>query len=161
MADVATGTEQAEERREARSGKKQRVRPPQTFRHSKPAGQDGGKAIVRLAQSDLIRGAVQVVKAGDGDNNMHIHTGMDGFWMVLKGRVKFYGADDAVIGEFGPNEGILMPRGNAYWFAAVGDEDLEILQVSAFDRDVKNERVDINPQKLQIDTVKHFDGRLS
>jgi len=161
MAEVATGTEQARERREARTGKKARVRPPQTFRHSKPAGQDGGKAIVRLAQSDLIRGAVQVVKVGDGDNNMHIHTGMDGFWMVLRGRVKFYGPDDAVIGEFGPHEGILMPRGNAYWFAAVGDEDLEILQVAAFDRDVKNERVDINPQKLVIDTVKYFDGRVS
>jgi len=161
MAQAATGTEQARERREARTGKKARVRPPQTFRHSKPAGQDGGKAIVRLAQSDLIRGAVQVVKAGDGDNNMHIHTGMDGFWMVLRGRVKFYGPDDAVIGEFGPHEGILMPRGNAYWFAAVGDEDLEILQVAAFDRDVKNERVDINPQKLQVDTVKYFDGRVS
>jgi mannose-6-phosphate isomerase-like protein (cupin superfamily) len=161
MAEVATGTEQAEDRRAARSGKKQRVRPPQTFRHVKPADQQGGKAIVSLAQSDLIRGAVQVVKAGDGDNNMHIHTGMDGFWMVLKGRVKFYGPDDAVIGEFGPGEGILMPRGNAYWFAAVGDEDLEILQVSAFDRDVKNERIDINPQKLQLDTVKHYSGRLS
>ena len=161
MAEAATGTEQAREGREARTGKKARVRPPQTFRHSKPPGQDGGKAIVRLAQSDLIRGAVQVVKVGDGDNNTHIHTGMDGFWMVLKGRVKFYGPDDAVIGEFGPHEGILMPRGNAYWFAAVGDEDLEILQVAAFDREVKNERIDINPQKLQVDTVKYYDGRVS
>lgn len=161
MAELATETEQAEDRRAARGSKKPRVRPPQTFRHSKPADQQGGKAIVSLAQSDLIRGAVQVVKAGDGDNNMHIHTGMDGFWMVLKGRVKFYGPDDAVIGEFGPHEGILMPRGNAYWFAAVGDEDLEILQVSGFDRDVKNERIDINPQKLQIETVKHYSGRLT
>lgn len=159
MADVSMDTDEA--RRAARSGKKARVRPPQTFRHQKPAEQEGGKAIVRLAQSDLIRGVVQVVKKGDGDNNMHIHTGMDGFWMVLKGRVKFYGPEDVVLGEFGPGEGILMPRGNAYWFAAEGDEDLEILQVVAYDRDVKNERIDLDPQKLQVDRVKHYDGRLS
>lgn len=160
MADVSIGTDE-EARRTARAGKKARVRPPQTFRHQKPADQDGGKAIVRLAQSDLIRGVVQVVKKGEGDNNMHIHTGMDGFWMVLKGRVKFYGPEDVVIGEFGPGEGILMPRGNAYWFAAEGDEDLEILQVVSYDRDVKNERIDINPQKVQVDHVKYYDGRLT
>lgn len=157
MAEVATETEQT---RDTRSGKKARVRPPQMFRHTKPAGQKSGKAIIRLAQSDLIRGVVQVVKVGEGDNNMHIHTGMDGFWMVLKGRVKFYGPEDVVLGEFGPGEGILMPRGNAYWFAAVGDEDLEILQVSAFDRDVKNERIDLNPQKFEVGTAEFYDGRL-
>jgi mannose-6-phosphate isomerase-like protein (cupin superfamily) len=142
-----------------RAAKKARIRPPQTFRHFKPEDQDGGKAMVRLCQSDLIRGVVQVVKKGEGDNNLHSHTGMDTVWFVLKGRVKFYGENDAVMGEFGPGEGILMPRNNAYWFAAEGDEDLELLQVAAFDRDVKNERVDFEPQKFQTGTAQYFDGR--
>ena len=125
----------------------------------KPENQQAGKAMVRLCQSDLIRGMVQVVKHGEGDNNLHLHTGMDSVWFVLKGRVKFYGEDDKVMGEFGPGEGILMPRNNAYWFAAEGDEDLELLQVSAYDRDVKNERVDLEEQRFAVGTAEHFDGR--
>lgn len=161
---MAEGTTQTtdgtETRRAARTGKAARVRPPQMFRHAKPEGQAGGKAIVRLAQSDLIRGVVQVVKKGDGDNNLHIHTGMDGFWMVLKGKVRFYGPDDVVLGDFGPGEGILMPRGNAYWFASTGDEDLEILQVVSFDREVKNERIDVDAQKFDTNSATYYDGRI-
>src|SRR3546814_4813507 len=53
-----------------RKPKKPRVRPPQTFRHFKPEDQTTGKAMVRLCQSDLNRGVVQVVKHGEGDNNL-------------------------------------------------------------------------------------------
>jgi mannose-6-phosphate isomerase-like protein (cupin superfamily) len=73
--------------------------------------------------------------------------------------VKFYGENDAVMGEFGPGEGILMPRNNAYWFAAEGEEDLELLQVAAFDREVKNERVDLEDQRFEVGTAEYFDGR--
>ena len=133
-------------------------RAPQTFSYAKPDGQESGKAIVSLCQTDIIRGAVQVLKEG-GDNNLHSHTGMDGFWMVLKGRVRYYGPGDEVLGEFGPHEGIVTPRGAQYWFESCGDVDLELLQVVAFDRDVKNERVDVDPQKYDIDRVQRFDGR--
>lgn len=143
----------------ARKPKKPRVRPPQTFRHFKPENQTTGKAMVRLCQSDLIRGVVQVVKQGEGDNNLHLHTGMDTVWFVLKGRVKFYGEGDAVMGEFGPGEGILMPRNNAYWFAAEGEEDLELLQVAAFDREVRNERVDLEDQRFEVGSAVYHDGR--
>ena len=161
MAEQAVVNDDTERGRSARANKKARVRPPQMFRHFKPDSKSG-KTIVSLGQSDLIRGAVQIVKKGEGDNNLHIHTGMDGFWMVLKGRVKFYGPEDEVLGEFGPHEGIVMPRGNAYWFASTGDEDLEILQVAAFDRDVKNERIDLDPQKENVGPGKaeFFDARV-
>ena len=69
--------------RQARWPRKQRPRPPQTFKYQKPPAQDTAKAIVGLCQTDIIRGAVQVVKEG-GDNNLHSHTGMDGLWMVLR-----------------------------------------------------------------------------
>ena len=135
------------------------VRPHQIFRYEKPAGQATAKAIVSLCQTDIIRGAVQVVREG-GDNNLHSHTGMDGFWMVLKGRVRWYGPGDEVLGEFGVHEGIVMPRGAQYWFESVGEEDLELLQVVAFDRSVRNRRVDVNPQKFDIEKNDHFDGRV-
>jgi mannose-6-phosphate isomerase-like protein (cupin superfamily) len=129
------------------------------FRYAKPPAQETDKAIVDLGQTDIIRGAVQVVRKG-GDNNLHSHTGMDGFWMVLKGRVRFYGPGNAVLGEFGPHEGIIMPRNAQYWFESVGDDVLEILQVVAFDRGVKNRRVDVEPQKFEVGGQQRFDGRI-
>jgi mannose-6-phosphate isomerase-like protein (cupin superfamily) len=100
-----------------------------------------GKGIVQLAGSDLIRGRVQIVSEG-GENNLHSHRGMDGFWFVLSGKVTFYGPGDVVIGEFGKHEGILVPRGAEYWFESSGDEDLELLQMAAFEKGVKVERLD-------------------
>ncbi len=158
MADTAISAD-TEKRRKARQGKKMRLRPPQPFRYENP-GTGAGKTIINLAQSDVVRGLVQVVKAGEGDNNLHLHTGMDSVWFVLKGRVKFYGPEDAVIGEYGPHEGLLMPRNNPYWFAAVGDEDLELLQIIGMDLDVKNERVDLAERKWQVGSTEHIDGRL-
>ena len=114
----------------------------------------GGKAIVQLAGSDIIRGRVQVVREG-GENNLHSHRGMDGFWMVLAGRVRFYGPGDVVIGEFGKHEGILIPRGEQYWFESASDnEELEILQMAAFEKGTKVERVDAEAQKLKVGSVE-------
>ena len=113
--------------------KAKRVRAHQTFRYEKPDEQSTDKAIVSLCQTDIIRGAVQVVREG-GDNNLHSHTGMDGFW---------------------------MPRGARYWFESIGDEALELLQVVAFDRSVKNRRVDVDARKFDIDAAERFNGRVS
>ena len=135
------------------------VRPHQCFRYQKPDGQTEAKAIVSLCQTDIIRGAVQVVREG-GDNNLHSHTGMDGFWMVLKGRVRWYGPGDEVLGEFGVHEGIVMPRGAQYWFESIGEDELELLQVVAFDRSVKNRRVDVDARKFDVDATQRFDGRV-
>jgi len=124
------------------------------FKYDKPSDMPGGKAIVQLAGSDIIRGRVQVVREG-GENNLHSHRGMDGFWMVLAGRVRFYGPGDVVIGEFGKHEGILIPRGEQYWFeSASDDEELEILQMAAFEKGTKVERVDAEAQKLKVGSVQ-------
>ena len=79
--------------------------------------------------------------------------------MVLRGRARYYGPGDEVLGEFGVHEGIVMPRGAQYWFESVGGEELELLQVVAFDRDVKNERVDVEPRKFEIGSVQRFNGK--
>ena len=137
-----------------------RVRAPQRFRYERPREQASDKAIVSLCQTDIIRGAVQVVREG-GDNNLHSHTGMDGFWMVLKGRVRWWGPDAEVLGEFGVHEGIVMPRNAQYWFESIGENPLELLQVVAFDRSVKNRRIDVDARKFDIEATERFDGRLS
>ena len=125
----------------------------QTFSYKKPDNLRRGKGIVQLAKSDIIRGRVQIVTEG-GENNLHSHNGMDGFWMVLAGRVKFYGPGDVVIGEFGKHEGILIPRGAQYWFESSDpNEPLEILQMAAFEKGVKLERIDYEPQKLEVGSV--------
>jgi mannose-6-phosphate isomerase-like protein (cupin superfamily) len=125
----------------------------QVFKYEKPEDMPGQKAIVQLAGSDLIRGRVQVVREG-GENNLHSHRGMDGFWMVLSGTVRFYGPGDELIGEFGKHEGILIPRGEQYWFESASDEELELLQMAAFETGVKVERVDAEAQKLDVGSVE-------
>lgn len=126
------------------------------FSYRKPDTLKGGKAIVQLAESDIIRGRVQIVREG-GENNLHSHTGMDGFWMVLRGRVKFYGPGDELLAELSQHEGILLPRGTEYWFESSGDEDLELLQMAAFEKGVKVQRIDKAPQKLDVSTVSVTD----
>ena len=125
----------------------------QVFKYEKPDDMPGGKAIVQLAGSDVIRGRVQVVREG-GENNLHSHRGMDGFWMVLSGRVRFYGPEDVLIGDFGKYEGILIPRGEQYWFESASDEELEILQMAGFEMGTKVERVDAEAQKLKVGSVR-------
>jgi mannose-6-phosphate isomerase-like protein (cupin superfamily) len=112
------------------------------------------KLLVPLAHSDIMFCAVQVVREG-GENNLHSHAAMDGLWFVLRGRVRFYGQGNEVIGEFGQHEGVFVPRDVPYWFESVGDEPLEILQAESIDRRLKhNRRTDYEPKKASATTHK-------
>jgi mannose-6-phosphate isomerase-like protein (cupin superfamily) len=135
---------------------------PLTFSYAKPDGVNAGKGFITLGRKDIVRGVVQVVKKNGGENNLHYHTTSASFWMVLKGRVRFYGPDDVLIGEFGPQEGTITPRYSRYWFENVGDDDLEILQVSAFSEGAKSSgRTDASEQRFKIDTAEHFEAAAS
>jgi mannose-6-phosphate isomerase-like protein (cupin superfamily) len=129
-----------------------------TFSYAKPDGVTTGKGRVELAKSDRMRGIVQIVKKNGGENNLHYHTNSDSLWMVLKGRVRFYGPDDEVIGEFGPNEGTITPAYSRYWFENAGEDELELLQVSAIhDRQDKSTgRTDVAPQRYQVGSSQRF-----
>ena len=108
---------------------------------------DRPKDIVPLVRTKLGRMAVQVVHEG-GENNLHYHLNSDTTWFVLKGRVKFYGPEDVVIAELGPNELISIPGGARYWFETSGTEDLEILQCVSFDSSgEKPTRVNVESHK--------------
>jgi quercetin dioxygenase-like cupin family protein len=104
------------------------------------------KAVYHLAQSDLVSASVQIIPQG-GDNNLHYHPGEDGFWMVLKGRVRFYGPEDTIIGDYGAGQGILMPRNARYWFeSADRKQEAHLLHVSAkTQQKVGNKRVNVEP----------------
>ena len=132
----------------------------QAFRYEKPDEFSSGKASVRLCNSDVLMGLVQVVRDG-GENNLHYHKTNDGFWLVLGGRAKFYGPGDVELGEFGRHEGIMIPRGARYWFERVGEQDLKILRVGgSADLGAKNSgRTDVSQQKFIVGSAEKFDGR--
>ncbi len=112
-----------------------------------PAPNGKPKDIVPLVRTELLKVAVQVVHEG-GENNMHYHMNSDTTWFVLRGNVRFYGAGDEVIAELGPREGIVIPGGARYWFETSGTEDLEILQMVAYDRGKgKAQRINVDAHK--------------
>lgn len=131
-----------------------------SYHYEKPSGIDAGKGNVFLGRGKYVKGGVQIVKKDGGENNLHYHTNGDSFWMVLKGRIRFYGPEDVVIGEYGPQEGLITPIWSRYWFENAGDEDAEILHVTArADAAVESSgRTDLSEQRWKIDRTKHFDA---
>ena len=128
-----------------------------SYRYAKPEGIGTEKARIELGRGGNIRGVVQVVKEG-GENNLHYHTDADSLWMVLKGRVKFYGVGDELLGEYGPHEGIITPAYSRYWFESSGEEELELLQIGAFSGPevTSSGRTDCEDQRFQIHTMEHY-----
>ena len=125
------------------------------FAYDSPATLDKPKGIARLCRSDIIYSSVQILQEG-GENNLHAHSAQDGIWIVLKGRARFYGKDDALLAELAPLQGIHIPRGFYYWFEKAGEERLEILQVEAIDKTVANKRLDATPAKDSREHVQNF-----
>jgi mannose-6-phosphate isomerase-like protein (cupin superfamily) len=117
------------------------------FRYHRPDQLKTKRGIAPLVRSDILFSAVQIIREG-GENSLHSHAAMDGFWFVLRGRARFYGAGDTLIGEICQNEGVFVPRNVPYWFESVGDELLELLQVEAIDKTVKNTLTRHAPKKV-------------
>lgn len=135
------------------------AKPVQTFSYHKPDSEStNSKEIVLLCKGKRMRGAVHIVRKG-GEEHLHSHKTVDGFWMVLSGRVRFHGDGDIVFGEFGPTEGLLMPRNTRYWFESVGTEELELLQVLGFDECKGFQRDNHAPPNFDRRAIKWLDGR--
>lgn len=137
--------------------------PPKVVKYKRPdMSLVDSKAVIRLVQSDVMIGNVQIIKEG-GDNNLHSHAGMDGFWFVIRGQARFYGTlEEQIIADIGAGEAVFIPRNYPYWFERIGDEDLEILQIEAIDRSVRNTRTDHKPLKHSGSASSTFgmDGKL-
>ena len=125
-----------------------------SFKLEVPALDTQGKKIhIKLAGTDSCRASVQVLRNG-GENNLHYHPNLDLIYMVLKGRVRFYGPEDKDLGDFGPNEGILLPENSRYWFGSVGDEEAWLLQIAGYPKGAKAiKRVNVTPPKEGIGGV--------
>ncbi len=131
---------------------------PVVFSYRPPPAPDRGKVVVKLCETPLLRGRVHMLR-GDAAENLHSHAGIDGFWFVLRGRVRYYGPDDALLAELGPEQGILVPQRTAYRFESVGDEPCELLQVLAYDRSGPVDRRDHAPRNYERRDVSFVDGR--
>ncbi len=105
------------------------------------------KIHVKLAGTNTVRASVQVLHQG-GENNLHYHPNMDLIYMVLKGRIRFYGPGDKVLGEYGAQEGLLLPKNCRYWFESVGEEEAHLLQIAGFPKGINAfKRIPIDPPK--------------
>lgn len=131
---------------------------PTAFAYRKPPARERGKEVVRLCETPMLRGSVQIVRKSVREC-LHSHTGLDGFWFVLRGRVRFYGPGDVTLGEFGPHEGILIPSATQYGFECVTAEDAELLQVLAYDRNGPVKRKNHAPREYDRSEVRFFDAR--
>jgi mannose-6-phosphate isomerase-like protein (cupin superfamily) len=132
----------------------------QSYKYVRPQiPASANKGLVRLCATGMTKGVVQIIQEG-GENNLHYHERMDSFWMVLKGRVRFYGPGDNLIGEYGPMEGLITPAGARYWFEKASDEDLELLQVASYEQDAsKARRVAMGGDKPKSNRNQWFDGQ--
>jgi mannose-6-phosphate isomerase-like protein (cupin superfamily) len=126
-----------------------------------------GKRVISLARTDRLWAGMQYVREG-GENNLHSHNYMDGVYFVVKGRARFYGENDVVLGEVGANEGMVISRGLRYWFESCGEETLELLLVQCFDRsmgtqeEVDDDRVDhIAKKASQLDPTLYAETGMS
>jgi mannose-6-phosphate isomerase-like protein (cupin superfamily) len=121
-----------------------------TFKYVQPPSVERkSRHIVWLCRTDRMIAAVQVLTGHAGEFKLHSHAHLDGFWMVMQGRARFYGEGDALIADIGAYEGVLVPRGAKYWFENAGDDVLELLQVEAFDIALPT------PQQLFADRTFH------
>jgi len=115
----------------------------QGFCYQRPEdGRGRAKKIVHLARAGVLDLHVQIVDKG-GANNLHMHTNCDEAFLVLDGRVRFYGENDAVIAECGALEGVVIPAEAPYRFESVGDAPLQIMRIGGTHLGKKEKRVNL------------------
>ena len=112
------------------------------FSYVAPPPSDRAKKLVHVGRAGVLDLHVQVIRKGVG-NNMHYHTNCDEAFLVMAGRVRFYGPGDTVIGEYGPQEGVTIPANAQYWFEAVSDEPLQIMRIGGTHLGLQEKRINV------------------
>lgn len=142
------------------------TRQAQPFRYDPPDLGERPRAITRLCMGDIMCGLIQTITKG-GETTLHSHEAMDGFYMVMSGKARFYGENEEIIGEFGPMEGVYIPRETKYWFESAGgdDEPLQLLQVEAFVKGRRNRYTSYGPDRSEdqlaeeVTKINFYDAR--
>lgn len=128
-----------------------------SFRRPEAAPNDK-KSTVMLALTDNENIRIQVVNEG-GENNLHYHANMDSVYYVLKGTIRFYGPGNEIIGEYGVNDGLIMPAGARYWFEKIGEEEAHLFQVGVYPRGRQMaKRIDLEARKKNMMANPVIDG---
>jgi mannose-6-phosphate isomerase-like protein (cupin superfamily) len=100
------------------------------IRYEKPESKRD-RRVVTFARTDSMMVFMQVHKHS-GESRLHKHPNTDAFWWVVRWKAAFHTTDHNLLAELGPEEGVLIPRDVPYYFNALGDDDLEILQLESF-----------------------------
>ena len=87
--------------------------------------------VVSFGRTDSMMVFMQILLQS-GESSLHMHPNTDSFWWVVRGRAAFYTTDHELLAELEAEEGVMIPREYPYYFNAVGDEHLEILQIESF-----------------------------
>lgn len=103
---------------------------------------DQGRTDTPLAATDGLTVRLKVYASG-GENELHAHTQEDHTFIVLQGSATFYGPDDETV-DLGAYEGIMLPKGNFYWFTATSEEPLVLLRIGTPNRHKMREPYRIN-----------------
>jgi mannose-6-phosphate isomerase-like protein (cupin superfamily) len=111
-----------------------------TFAYEKPNLDEIARKrhTVWLGTTDRLFATIQAHREG-GEVKLHAHTHLDGFWFVLAGRVRFYCDETSVCADLGARQGVIIPRGEKYWFEAYGPEELEIFQIECSDKSMSKD----------------------
>jgi mannose-6-phosphate isomerase-like protein (cupin superfamily) len=108
--------------------------------------------VVSFGRTDSMMVFMQVL-LNAGENSLHMHPNTDSFWWVVRGQAAFYTTDHELLADLEAEEGVMIPREYPYYFNAVGEEPLEILQIESFLR--QGER--LQTVHLEEDTVGEYE----
>jgi mannose-6-phosphate isomerase-like protein (cupin superfamily) len=89
-----------------------------------------GRTTDVRSRTDLMTVTVKVYAEG-GENGMHAHMDEDHTFIVLEGEAEFHLDSDENTKRLTRYQGVMIPKGAAYWFQALGDENLVMVRIGA------------------------------
>jgi mannose-6-phosphate isomerase-like protein (cupin superfamily) len=102
-----------------------RVSAIQTFQFAQPEFA-GPRAVVELCRGDSFGGEVQVLRPGAG---LDAGGAAEELWFVVRGRSRFLGQRQTLVGQFGAGDGFLLPASASVRVESVGPDDLAALRL--------------------------------
>jgi len=67
-----------------------------------------------------------------GTSDLHLHTSVDMFWFVVVGKIIFTNENGEVIGDLGPEQGMVIPRGYAFRYQTIPDAEKGFVEAYRF-----------------------------
>jgi mannose-6-phosphate isomerase-like protein (cupin superfamily) len=100
----------------------------------------GGRNVGAVVRTESQTVLAHVWEKG-GETALHSHHSSDATWVVLQGRVAFYGEGDSEMARLERGGGIYIPRNVKYWFQNDGTEPLVMVRCATKDKGVGDDRV--------------------